>query len=299
MLLTHVQKAAIIFPNCDSLKKKHAIKALASKVVVLTTDQGKKYILKQRNSTTTRSRLMTVIEALGGHIAEEAHIKTNSIHLIPTQSHCKHLFFRGLPATLHNFMPGVTLREAPYPYHKLSLSQSCKTSKPHCGLSHSLIKNMSKHRDLPKIMALDTFIGNDNRHLDNLLYDKEKDQFTSIDYGDAFRTNMAKVSIGHITKLLKEKTRLSSSHKQALVIYLKTFNYLINHFTPQRVTAKLKKLLKMAGLQHTMKKDARFKHEAKTLIHEHKNLIYQSYKDSQKLSLLISRLLSNNKKIGK
>jgi hypothetical protein len=295
LLALSFKLSGITFPTCDELKKDYEIKAPQSKILVFTTPQGKKYILKQRNSSSARGQLMTVIEALGSHIAELAHIQTNMIKIIPAHSDCKNLFFPELPATLHTFMPGKTLHDAPAPYKKMALNQRCKAGKG-CGLTLNLIKNMAQHRDLPKIMALDTFIGNNNRHYGNLLYDDEKNQFYSIDYGSAFRENMASPSIQNIKKLLKDKAKLNSSEKRALTIYVKTLDHLIKHFKPQRIIKKLQELIKTAGLKTTIKKDARFKHDAKKMINDWKHLIKISYQDSQTLSTMLYKLLNSTKK---
>lgn len=286
---------AATFPLCDNLKRMYEINAPLSKVLVLTTAQGKKYILKQRNTSSARGQLMTVIEILGGHIAELARIQTNATKLIPAQDECKHLFFKGMPATLHTFMPGHTLDKAPAPYKKLALSQGCKNGKT-CGLTLTLIKNMALHRDLPKIMALDTFIGNDSRYNGDLLYDDSKDQFFSIDSGDGLRTNLSNPSIRNVKKLIKNNVKLSTRQKNALATYLETLNHLIKHCKPQRITKKLIGLIETAGLKTTIKKDTRFRNEAKKLVFNWKHLIKSSYRDSQTLSALLYKLLSSAKK---
>jgi hypothetical protein len=59
------------------------------------------------------------------------------------------------------------------------------------GLTGSIIETMSMHVTLPYLVALDTFIGNSDRSLPNIFYDKKSNTFYGIDHAAAFTRALA------------------------------------------------------------------------------------------------------------
>lgn len=73
------------------------------------------------------------------------------------------------------------------------------------GLTLAVIQDMAKHPDLPKIVALDTFVGNADRSCPNLYYDKVADRFCGIDMAASFSSPLAFWACQQLVKLKKSE----------------------------------------------------------------------------------------------
>jgi hypothetical protein len=110
------------------------------------------------------------------------------------------------------------------------------------GLSRANIDAMA-HPDVARIMALDTFTGNRDRHANNLFCDKETDSFTGIDNGLAFETPI--VTKG-VTKSLQQNkdgfafmVAIDPKKREGLKIYRDTLVKLIADNPPKKTKGKL------------------------------------------------------------
>lgn len=106
---------------------------------------------------------------------------------------------------------------------------------------------MAKHSDLPKILALDTFLGNSDRSPPNLFYDLETDQFCGIDMAASFSTELAKEAYRQIQQIQTMAICLSRVERDALKEYSNTLETLLKMYPPEKQEMLLMKYAKMAG----------------------------------------------------
>jgi len=203
-----------------------------------------KFILKQK----TNYPLSSVMEKLAADIAYAVDIPANQIKAIPCHSHFVGKKKKSLPATLHTFVPGVQINRLPKPVRRTlgSLRQAVKKTKDKTvyGLTEELIKLMSLHEDLPKIIALDTFIANHDRHKGNYFYDEKSDHFFVFDFEAAFRRNLAEKVYRSLSVMIKDKDLTFSPEEiKALAIYRDMLKRLIDEYPPGILSALFSNLI--------------------------------------------------------
>ena len=148
---------------------------------------------------------------------------------------------------------------------------------------------MSRHSDLPCIVALDTFIGNSDRHDGNLCYDSETDMFCGIDMDDTFNKNLCKVACDHVQAMLDDVNLIFSFQEVAgFRQYMLTLEKLIDKFTPDKLQKKLDYFVKRVGLTSSrMFNNKSVKHK----LSEYKIIMVESYEDAKKLIRLLDKLI--------
>ena len=105
------------------------------------------------------------------------------------------------------------------------------------------INAMGSHPDMAKIMALDTFTGNPDRHDQNLFYDRETDSFTAIDNGLAYASQ--KIPRGISASVRRDASRIKNhiennpQAKKGLQEYRDTLAELIEANPPKKTKATL------------------------------------------------------------
>lgn len=208
---------------------------------------GKQSVFKSADSP-----FETAAELLVSEIAGSIGAKVNQVRLLPGGAKLKanalvdpgsdsyKLKLTG--STLHDLVPGVpvgqqgTLPTSPPIYLPLGLPINSRTTDNQKTFRQSL-----SHPDLARIMALDVFTGNSDRHGGNLLYD-EKEGFYGVDHGLAFSSGTAaemyvalekydvdaeltiseKENLGILVSSLKELTQKNSSG--SIVNRLRTYS---------------------------------------------------------------------------
>jgi hypothetical protein len=109
------------------------------------------------------------------------------------------------------------------------------------GLTIGNLKAM-EHQDAAKIMALDTFLGNSDRHLDNLFYDSDTDSFTAIDNGQAYLnpdlTRRVARSLNN-TKKYREILKQNPEMIDGLTTYRDTLQQLYVNNPPRKTKKRL------------------------------------------------------------
>lgn len=226
--------------RCEDLEFVKEIFTPFSKIGLLSTNDQELFLLKQRKDCSVHGQVMTVLEAWGASIAQKIGLRANRVQLIPASEKCSFKFFDEYPATLHTFVPGVVIAKA---LEGLSITLKSPGAG---GLSLALIKNMAFHKDLPKIVAFDTFIGC-SRHHKNLLYDEKSDRFYVVDFGSALRISFAQKSIENEI-LFRNLGSLKKREIKALTSYYKTLKKLLLQNTLESLLEKLDRLIRKAGL---------------------------------------------------
>ncbi len=263
--------------------------ARQSKAYLLRKKDGSLWVLKQRKDDSVHDRLVTVIDTIGARIARSLGLRCNEIELIPSSigNECKP--FKHLPATLHSYMPGTKVYRTEK-FHNLIMHQKHRKKDKSRGLTQEIIHNMTIDKDFPKLIAVDTFIGNSDRNRLNLLYDEEHNEFNAIDFGTSFKANLSKYAFKMIKKMIASNQKLESTLLNALLVYKNTLMQLVRHYPPAQLTAMFRALLKNAGSFHIKSGHedfAEFSEETTKFI----TLARESHVSTKKLINALRRLL--------
>ena len=107
---------------------------------------------------------------------------------------------------------------------------------------------MAKHPDLPRIVALDTFVGNADRSSPNLYYDDITDRFCGIDMAASFSSPLALAACQQLESL--KNSHLTSDELSALADYTNTLALLIENWPPEKQERLLLEFSEIAGFQN-------------------------------------------------
>jgi len=122
----------------------------------------------------------TAAEVLVAEMGTSIGAKVNQVRIVPQAPNLIHLKGRG--ASLHELVPGIQCNKIHQGANaRMSLSLGGTPTQNRDSFGRAL-----QHPDLAKIMALDIFTGNSDRHSGNLFYDPKKG-YHGIDHGFAFK----------------------------------------------------------------------------------------------------------------
>jgi len=243
-------------------------------VYLQETSSGKHWILKQIKEKAPEEQIQLLMEVLVANMAKEFNIPINSVHFIlPGElNDIKPLPF--FPATLHSQAPGQVVEEL-REWEDLEIGQRIRApntpqfdkygplNPSRTGLTWTVITSMSRHIQLPLIVALDTFVGNNDRWCNNLFYDKETDTFTGIDLGESYKYNLCLEAKKRLDEYHHHCTQLTASKEilEALRIYQKTLDRLKQKWPPKKIANQFKNLCKLSELDHA--ENTKFIHKQK------------------------------------
>ena len=174
----------------------HGVDACVSKV----TDGKNFYILKQINDPSFEEQFQLITDTVVSTMGNSAGVHVNEVSFIPYNvgNHLK--TYKNRAATLHAFIDGVDTETE----HPAFLPQDFRIQQRiNCpgvedkkkldelrGLRLLTLMSISYHKDLPGIVALDTFSGNFDRNRSNLMYNARLNQFFGIDQAMAYTVNV-------------------------------------------------------------------------------------------------------------
>ncbi len=202
--------------------------------------------MKQRKDIRVPERrdYRLIMEEFSSHIAETVNAPINIVEIIPKDIEFIGKNIKERLASLHTFAHGRQLNK-PGLYHDLNIRRQflLLIKKAKRGLISqrvkerfivSIITEMSRHYQLPIIVALDTFVGNRDRAKSNLFYDQRNDKFFGIDMGQAFRTNLSQFIYKFFVYILDDlSVQLNDSELKALISYRNTLKKLIQKNKPE------------------------------------------------------------------
>ncbi|MFP4338420.1 MAG: hypothetical protein ACLFQP_10865, partial [Halothece sp.] len=204
--------------------------------------EGNNFVLKQ--AVNPLFLYQGTSEVIASEIGNNAGINVNKSKIIPANVKTKLKTIQGLGGTLHGAVAGENLHDIGGEYQGLRFVQRD-------GLTRNHVKQMSRHPDLPKIVALDTFVGNRDRSRSNLFYDKKSDRFSGIDLGDSFRhTPFFEASLPKKARKNFEKmdfSQFSPEERQAAQSYLDTLKQLHKDNSPQSISQKYRNYIRLEG----------------------------------------------------
>jgi len=220
--------------------------------IALLRDNKNRFILKQKLDFS----FLPVIEKLGSYIANSVNISANQVEIIPSNHPFVGKKEVDLPASLHSFVSGMQARYLSKHFNQYSvcLKQMVGIEKI-LGFTRRLVNYMSLHEDFAKIIALDTFVANYDRHKGNFFYNKKTDHFSVIDFGCSFQKNLAEDVYQSFVSMAKDKKLFFSPEEiKGLIAYRDMLKRLINKYDQITLIAKFNALIDEAQIDITQKK---------------------------------------------
>jgi len=255
-----------------------------------------KFVVKQIKNSSPDEQFLLVLDTLGCFIAESSDIPMNKVIIIPSNTPFHGKKTLEFPATLHSLAKGISTDKKCL-YQDIDVHQRFrKKNSPmwhrwgplateKTGLTIEIIQNMVRHPDLPRIVALDTFVGNADRSPPNLYYDEIIDRFCGIDMAASFSSPLALAACQCLEGL---KNHLTSDELSALIDYANTLELLIKIWPPEKQERILLEYSEIAGFTNG---SCLFNQDVFERIEFHKKSIQDNYQNCVKLLALINRQL--------
>ena len=292
ILLSSVS-SAFVDVESKNVKLLRTLKMRFCDISFVTVD-GKEFLVKQKNSL---NKILGVVrDALTAHIAK---LITESFGTGPDIAHCVIVIaakkrFVGKPrdqwpATIHTIAPGKMVKEQSGPYNALKIKQA------DIGLTRDIIKWTTHHMDLIKIVALDLFLCNHDRHRGNIFYDRNTKHFCAIDMDSAFKYNLCALACRNLKAMLRDKNSLSPREMMALVHYKIILQKLIDAFTGEQIIELYDQFAQEAGL---VKGSIFYTEKLERLMMANKQTIRDSRNDLKELMQILDKITKKVKKMG-
>jgi|GEM_PF-3180527 len=208
------------------------------------------------------------------------------------------------PASLHTIVPGMSVYNWRHSLKRIRLRRveellsdfSIKLDR-YQGIDIGVIGNMTKHNDLPPIVALHLITGFYDCHNKNIFYDYNINRFSIIDMDSCYRSNLTGPSYAALSKILlryRMNKKYVPSHKlrNALLSFADTIELIIKKNpieTVRTILLELYDLLKVTDNPVEQKKFLRS-------ISRIEPFLLRSYSQGKKIvSLIRSTLLNRGK----
>ena len=211
------------------------------------TIDGVTYLLKQKK--TPSKQFSVVRDAFAAYIAKDLNI-AQSVEIIPPNKEFPGKRNSVWPATIHTIAAGKTIRAQPESkYHLLRLKQRVPDGvlSTNRWLTETIIDQMTWHKQLPIIIALDIFICNTDRHQGNLFYDPKKDRFCAIDMDNIFRRNLPALACEKLNIMIDSGKEFTKKEIKALIKMRNTIQFLLDKHSVQKLVDKLYFFVEQAG----------------------------------------------------
>lgn len=254
-----------------------------SYLLKLEDEQGK-YILKQTKGGNEKTFINVVLERFGTIISKEAGVECNGVTII-SKDKCKKIKpYENRPATLHVFIEGEKMKYVEE-FQKAQLKQDSRYVKIK-GFTREMIKDMSQHPYFSKIVALDAFIGNRDRHRGNILIDSNKN-FYAIDFGAILSVNLFEVAQKNLKSI--DRHGFSPNEIEALKIYRDTLDKLYSRYSYDSLVSLFDECINETGFTDIELQEGKTKH----LITHYKNFIHKSYKSGKEYLKKLNKFIQS------
>lgn len=261
--------------------------------IFLTDESGREWIYKQIVDPAPDDQVVTILEVVASKIAKALEISLNDVEIISSSNPFEFRLFPNCPGSLHLKVKGKCIEHGP-PWSAFDLHQKIRSpflikrkgplSPKEIGLRREIILTMSKHSDLPKIAALDTYLGNSDRSLSNIFYDESTDTYYGIDMGSCLTGNLAEKAI---EQLQNAQGTFSMEEVIGLNRYRNALVSLVIHFPPAKTISLLNDCLEEAGF--VPDNERLWSRDLEKKITKWKILIEESYCSSIELIHLLDR----------
>ncbi|HSC25433.1 MAG TPA: hypothetical protein VLB80_04440 [Candidatus Babeliales bacterium] len=256
--------------------------------ISFVTVDGEKYLIKQKKPL---NKLLGVVrDALTAHIAESFGIgMAHRVDIIPAGKEFPGKFRADWPATIHTIAPGKMIKAQEGAYYEMKIKQA------NIGFRRDMLPWMIKHETLVKVVALDTFLCNHDRHRGNLFYNVKTDSFCAIDMDSAWKYNLCALACNNFTEMLNDKKlQLSTKEVKALTLYRDYIQFLIDNHQPEDTIKMYDYFAEKAGFVEGS--DLYTQKFAEGLAYN-KTMIMRSYQDAKKLVTIVDQLIKKHKKL--
>lgn len=203
---------------------------------------GEKYLVKQKRMK--GFLLSAVFDALGSHIAESLDpALAHKVIILPVLKSFVGKRYIQLPATLHTLASGRSIKKQWGPYRKMNMKRYMND------FSRDIIWWMAKHKQLAKVVALDIFLCNHDRHRGNLFYNARKDSFCAIDMDGLFKMCLATTAYQSLRSMAAHGLfPLTPKEALALLELRNTLEFLVNMYSSDDMILLFDNFIKEAGL---------------------------------------------------
>ena len=262
----------------------------ANSFISFVTVNGHKYIVKQKKRF--NSQLGAVRDAFAAYIAQELAI-AQSVEIIPSNIPIVGKINSLWPATLHTIAAGKTVRSQPESrYYYLCLKQRLPNGKvTGQWLTETIIDQITWHKQLAIIIALDLFICNTDRHGGNLFYDPKKDKFCAIDMDGIFRRDLPEFACEKLDLMVNVKNKqFTRKEIRALKRVRKTLQFLSDRYTVQHLIDKFHFFVDQAGF---VKGSPLYTERIKNKIVRHELMIIKSRVSLYKLIIALDAIINS------
>lgn len=250
---------------------------------------GKMYLIKQKKLDYFDQMIGVVREAVTAHIAEMFDpTMAHHVDIIPAGVNFPGKVYSSWPATIHTIAPGKMILAQWGRYRRMNIKQAF------IGMRRDMLSWMAKHPTLIKIVALDTFVCNHDRHQGNLFYDPKRNWFCAIDMDLSYQYNLCHIACHNFMQMLKDqKLKLRGRELHALIEYKKCLDCLIKSFNSDDIVDMYDYFTQKAGL---VEDAPLYKPTVASELRRNKIMITQSYNDVQRLTVILGNLIVKAKK---
>jgi hypothetical protein len=293
---------ALLHPSYDTKKIKvnAVIDSKPSRYISYITDaENNKYVIKQKRQGGVRKQFQVVFEKVSGHIAYSLQIPAHRVELLPAGMAFPGKIITDRAAAILTLVPGVPAGELTGTYANLDMRQSNRPdwSKSKLGLHEGVVKSMAVHPDLPRMAALDTFLGIKGRGPANYFYDKATDHFYMIDMDKTFNISGGKdlisgIACDHVRAWIKAKKVFKQTEIQGLQLYKETLQQLVDMFPPARIHELMDNFSAASGFKKA------YLPEIASRVDRIKDAVTRSHKHILELIDLLSEFISYGRKNG-
>ncbi len=259
---------------------------------------GLRYIVKQKKEC--HKTIKSVIrDALAAYIAKELNI-AHSVEIISPDDDIPGKIYDHCPATLLTIARGKIIRHLAedHKYFQLSLQQrniyNFNEKIINKWFDEAIISQITWHKQLPVIIALDLFICNNDRHRGNLFYDDQTDSFCAIDMDNIYRRNLPEFACQNLEKMIYvDHKKFTKKERRALRKLRNTLEFLLQNYTPDKIIAHLYQFAQQAGY---VDDGSEVNNSITKNIALHKDIIKRSYYSTRKLILILNDIVKRPKK---
>lgn len=254
---------------------------------------GEIYLVKQKKRDCIDKIIGVVHECVTAWIAEILDGRmAHRVDVIPAGKDFPGKMYADWPATIHTIAPGKTIQEQRGRYRKMNIKQGV------IGFRRDMLAWMGRHKTLIKIVALDTFVCNHDRHRGNLFYDARKNSFCAIDMDLSYRFNLCEMAYKGCVDMLKpRKLKVRGKELYALIEYRKYLQFLIKTFRPEDIIEMYDYFAARAGF---VEGAPLYTSSVSGDLRRYKMMIVKSYEDAHKLVLMVGNVINKaQNKVGR
>lgn len=285
-----------------SLVDSHVSHTGTDACIVKITDGKKLYIVKQIHHPSLDEQFLLINDLIASTIGCKAGIPVNEVFFIPYNSGCHLKIYPERAATLHTYVAGQDLEQLLpgfLPAHftlqqrvinpKSSWQKKCPLNEHEQGVTKTIIESMCCNDAFVLLVALDTVVGNSDRSLPNILFDKEKGFFCGIDQAAAFARRLPLLAIDRLNELINEGyfDACAPIMIEGLRLYRDTLIKLKQSITPDMIIQAMKQLIPYLA------SDALENSELQERIDYHTMIVESNYLYVDQLIDLLDNIIQN------